>query len=89
MAQGLRALAALPEDVGSVPSTHMMVRNCQILFARNLGQMANWGAYWHAEVHADLQAHSEPVAPLLTIAPTVNLSSPRALLSFPQLLIPI
>lgn len=28
MAQQLRALAALPEDPGSVPSTHMAAHNC-------------------------------------------------------------
>jgi hypothetical protein len=28
MAQCLRALAALPEDLGSIPSTHMAAHNC-------------------------------------------------------------
>ena len=28
MAQWLRALDALPEDPGSIPSTHMAVHNC-------------------------------------------------------------
>jgi hypothetical protein len=28
MAQQLRALAALPEDLGSIPSTHMVAHNC-------------------------------------------------------------
>jgi len=28
MAQWLRALAALSEDLGSIPGTHMSVQNC-------------------------------------------------------------
>ena len=28
MAQQLRALTALPEDPGSIPSTHMAAHNC-------------------------------------------------------------
>jgi hypothetical protein len=28
MAQQLKALAALPEDLGSIPSTHMTTYNC-------------------------------------------------------------
>ena len=28
VAQWLRALAALPEDQGSIPNTHMAVHNC-------------------------------------------------------------
>ena len=28
MAQWLRALAALPEDLGSTPSNHMVAHNC-------------------------------------------------------------
>ena len=28
MAQWLRALVVLPEDPGSIPSTHMLIHNC-------------------------------------------------------------
>jgi hypothetical protein len=31
MAQWLRALTALPENQGSIPSTHMAIHNCLVL----------------------------------------------------------
>ena len=44
MAQQLRVLAALPEDPGKIPSTHMAVHNCLI---QVLGDMTS-----HTDIHA-------------------------------------
>lgn len=60
-------------------------------YQRNLGEMINYGTYYHTKAHADLQAHSVPGTPLSSshLTPTQNLSSPWPLLLFPRLLISI
>jgi hypothetical protein len=48
MAQWLRAQAALPEVLSSIPSNHMVTHN-------HLYIMRSWALFWHAGVHADTQ----------------------------------
>jgi hypothetical protein len=41
MAQWLKALAAFPEALGSIPSTHVAAHNCLLLASRGTRQESN------------------------------------------------
>lgn len=57
IAQWLRAFVALTEDLGAVPSTHIMVHNTSIetLVPGDLTPCSDLGCTWCTDIHAGKQ----------------------------------